>query len=303
MAASAYITAQDIPTYLKDVSPAPNAQAWNWFASVVSRWLDDQLGQYFYSDGLDTKYWDSEGGGLSNIDTGGHPFYGKVGNVAAVVKGATTLTYTPFRGPVPSNGDVLTLDVATTQEQVTVSGAPTNNNDGTWAMTLASPGTAFAHVAKTSTTTLQVQLAYFENQPTANWTSILSGDGVRPPSNYYCWPRRPKPAGSSADPTARDPWFGIDIAHIPISNTTYLPTAIPGYVTIGITAHWGWPAVPDPIKDIAGRLTAKMWRARGAGWSEEIGSSNTGVVHSLLKEWNALDGGTLIESRFKNIWL
>lgn len=303
MPASAYITAQDIPTYLKDVNPAPNAAAWSFFAGVVSRWLDDQLGQYFYSDGVETKYWDSDGEGLSRIDTGSHPFYAKVGNIAACAKGATALTYAPYRGPVVASGDVLTLDIATTQEQVTVSGAPANNNDGTWAVTLASPGTAFAHAAKTSSSTLQVQLAYFENQPTANWTAILSGDGVRPPSNYYLWPRNPKPAGSSADPTQRDPWFGLDIAHIPISGTTYLPTAIPGYVTIAITANWGWPVVPDVIKDITGRLTAKIWRARGAGWSEEIGSASTGTVHSLLKEWNAMDGGTLIESRFKNIYL
>jgi len=302
MAASAYITEQDIPTYLKDVNPAPNAAVWSFFASEVSRWLDDQFGQYFYADGWDIKYFDA-GDDLSSITTGGHPFYAKVGNVAACAAGSMSVVYTPYRGPLPNNGDVLTLDAAITQEQVTISGAPADNGNGTWTLSLAAPGTVFAHPAKTSATNIQVQLAYFENQPRANWTVQLSGDGVRPPSNFFCWPRNPKPAGSSADPTQRDPWFGLDIAHIPISNTTYLPTAIPGYATIAIGANWGWPAVPDQIKGLAGRITAKLWRSRGAGWSDEIGAGVTGVVHSLLREWNALDSGSLVESRFKNIYL
>lgn len=300
MPASAYIGEQDIPTYLKDVNPAPNAQAWTFFASVVSRWIDEQLGQYFYSDVYETKLLD----GVSDpeIDTGAHPFYGKVGNIAACLKGATSLIYTPYRGPIPNIGDTLTLDTAIPQEQVTVGATPTNNGDGTWTLTI-SPGTQFAHVAKTSSTNIAVQLAYFENQPIANWTQVLSGDGVRPPSNFFCWPRRPQNAGSSADPTQRKPWYGITIASIPISNTTYLPTPIPGNLTVAITANWGWPAVPDLVKDFVGRTTAKVWRSRGVGWADEIGSASEGTVRGLLKEWNALDGETILTSTLKNVYL
>lgn len=301
MPASSYITSNDIATYLPNVNPAPNAQVWNFFASVVSRWLDDHFGQYFYADGFEVKYWDSDGA-VDQITTGGHPFYAKVGNIAACAVNATSLTYTRFRGPIPNSGDVVTLDVGNTQEQVTVNAAPTDNGNGTWTLTLAS-GTKFAHAANTATTTLQIQLAYFENQPTANWTAVLAGDGVRPPSNMFAWPRNPKNAGSASDPFQRDPWYGVDIAHIPISGTTYLPTAIPGYMTIAIGAHWGWPVVPDVVKDLTGRLVTKIWRARGAGWTDSIGTQSVGQVQHLLAEFNALDEVSLIASRYKNIYL
>lgn len=304
MASSAYGTVQDVQLYLRDVLTAPNNQIMTFLLSAVSRWVDNQMGQYFYSDGFETKWLD--GGSYvqqgNEIDTGQHPFYAKIGNIAACVAGATSLTYTPFRGPVPNNGDALTLDVANSQEQVTVNAAPTNNGDGTWGLTLAAPGTRFAHVAKTSTTTLQVQLAYFENQPTANWITNLSGDGVRPPSNYFCWPRNPRNADSSSDPTQRRPWYGIDIAHIPISNTTYLPTPITGYATIAIAAHWGWPVVPDPIKDFTVRWTVKMWRSRESGWAESIGNAETGLVHEFLR-LNAMDEATVLAHDYKLVHL
>lgn len=297
MASSAYATMGDVSLYLRDVATGPASQIMTFLLSAVSRWVDNQMGQYFYSDGYEVKYFDGEGDSM--FDTGEHPFYAKVGTVASCAAGATSLTFTSKRGPVPNNGDVLTLDVANTQEQVTVTGPPVAAGSS-W--TLPVTATRFAHTGPAVATTFQLQLAYFENQPLATWTSIQSGDGIAPPTNYWLYPRNPRSADSSADPTQRRPWNGVDLAHIPISSTTYLPSSIPGYGTISIGAHWGWPVVPDPIKDFTARWCVKMWRARETGWAETVGSPETGLVHEFLK-LNAMDEATVLAHDYKAVYL
>jgi len=294
MASTAYGTMADFALYMKDVNQPVNQEIATFLLSSVSRWVDNQMGQYFYSDGVSTKYFDSSG--EASVETGQHRFYGKIGTIGAVSVGATSLTFTLLRGPAPVQGDVLILDVAGTQETVTINGAVTGTPPGPF--TCPVTATAFGHVAGTSATTIQVKLAYFENQPLAQWVTVLSGNGIAPPSNYFLYPRNPRNADSSADPTQLRPWEAIDIAHIPISQTQFLPSSIPGYLTASVTANWGWPVVPDPIKDFTVRWAVKMWRARAAGWAESLGDTNTGIVHEFLK-LNAMDEATVLAHDYK----
>ena len=294
MASSAYATMADFALYMKDVNQPANTQIGAFLLSAISRWVDNQLGTYFYADGYSVKYFDSAG--EATIETGQHRFYGKIGTIGAVSQGATSLTFTQLRGPAPVQGDVLVIDVAGTQETVTINGAVTGSAPGPWTCPVA--GTAFGHAAGTSATTIQIQLAYFENQPKAQWVTNLSGNGIAPPSNYFLYPRNPRNADSSADPTQLRPWEAIDIAHIPISQTQFLPAGIPGYATASVTAHWGWPVVPDPIKDFVTRWAVKMWRARNVGWAEAIGNPQTGEVHEFLK-LNAMDEATVLAHDYK----
>jgi hypothetical protein len=291
MASAAYGTVADFGLYMKDVNQPANAEIAGLLLSSVSRWVDNQMGQYFYSDGVSTKYFDSSG--EASIETGQHRFYGKIGTIAAALVGATSLTFTLQRGPAPVAGDAFILDVAGTQETVTASAV-----SGSGPYTLTVGATTFAHASGTSASTIQVKLAYFENQPLAQWVTILSGNGIAPPSNYFLYPRNPRNADSSADATQLRPWEAIDIAHIPISQTQFLPSSIPGYLTAAVTANWGWPVIPDPIKDFTVRWAVKMWRARAAGWAESLGDTNTGIVHEFLK-LNAMDEATVLAHDYK----
>jgi hypothetical protein len=127
-----------------------------------------------------------------------------------------------------------------------------------------------------------VSLAYFENQPTAQWIANLTGDGVSPGSNYFLYPRNPR-LYLSAGATATRPFYGLDLAHIPAQNTLYLPSQMPGYLTMSITANWGWPAIPDLIRDICCKIAARAWHSRDAGWADTIGTAEIGVVKQLMR--------------------
>jgi len=304
MPVSAYATITDLQQYIPTAAnQAQNQSAMTTFLNVASRFLDTVCGQYFYSQQTlvtGGAFFDSQG--MAHVDTGMHPFYGKIGTIGAVSAGATQFTFTRLMGPAPVNGDVFQIDVATTQETVTVNGTVTANSDGTFTC----PCTAFvnAHAAAASASTIQVKLAYFENQPLAQWVTVLSGNGIAPPTNYFLWPRNRQltSAGSSTDPTASRPWYGIDIAHIPISNTTFLPSSIPGYLTVSLTAYFGWPAVPDLIKDLTCKMAVRMWRSRESGWGGELGAAEAGRV-SAAPHFDAMDEHTLIASDLKLIHL
>lgn len=143
-----------------------------------------------------------------------------------------------------------------------------------------------------------VTLAYYENQPTAQWIANLTGDGKTPGSNYFLWPRNPKLYLSSGGTvTSAKPFFGLDLAHIPVQNTLYLPSQMPGYLTIGVTANWGWPTVPDVIKDLTCKMATRAWHSRDAGWADEIGSAETGLIKTLMR-LDPIDEYTLISSGY-----
>lgn len=143
-----------------------------------------------------------------------------------------------------------------------------------------------------------LKMAYFENQPLANWLTA-TGDGIAPPSNFWLTPRNPRPAGSSLNLSALEPYWGIDLATIPSSGTAYLPAFIPGKKTVAVTASWGWPAVPDMIKNLSLKLAVRAWQSRQAGWSLQRGSPDLGYV-DCSKHFDQEDNYLLLRSGLLN---
>jgi hypothetical protein len=275
VSASSYATPADVfgtAGYLRDVNNTANAAIATSLLAASSRVIDEITGQYFYDDGAYQRFINGRGGSL--IDTS-DPFFCSAGTIGAAIKGATSLTYTAsgFAPRAPIANEAMVIDVGANREVLTPSGV-----SGSGPYTLTVPATGFAHAAGSVATTLQVTVAYFENMPVAQWIQQLDGDGWNPPSNYYLWPNRTRRVGSVTDNTATKPWMAIDLPMIPVSNTNWLPTTMVGKATIGITAHWGWPVVPDFIKDLTCRAVSVAWRLRQTGQANASGSSDTGTV-------------------------
>jgi hypothetical protein len=95
----------------------------------------------------------------------------------------------------------------------------------------------------------------------------------------------------TADNVSRWPWTAIDIAHIPISSTTFLPTTIPGYATVRMATHWGWPVVPDLIKDLTCKYAARLWRMR------QVGEIDTHL------HFDPSDEALLLSSGYKRVYI
>ena len=301
MAASSYASHTDLlgtAGYLRDPSTANNTIL-DTLCSVASRFLDQMFGQFFYSDGYYTQYFTGEG--MAHIDTGQYPFYGSSGTIASCSQGATSLTYTvsPLCPTPPAQGNNLIIDTGPLKEVLTINGAVT----GTGPYTVPVTATALAHAAGTLATTFKIDLAYFENQPPAQRVIALDGDGITPPSNFYLWPiNRPRVGAnnqSTPDNVSRWPYKGIDIAHIPISSTTFLPSSIPGYKTVYITANWGWPVVPDLVKDLTCKLAVRLWRKRQAGEGDIGGGNDAGGMGNLRELFDAQDEALILSSGLK----
>lgn len=276
MANFSYATPTDLGTYLPGVNVNANYSLFQAFIASASSLVTRKCNQYFWSEGPYGRFFDGEG--MSQMLAGKHALYGKIGKIGACSLGATSLTFTAdpiYGGPAPVIGDIFTLDQSASQELVTVSAV-----SGTGPYTLTVGATQFQHAASTVASTIQVKLAYFENQPLAQWTVTLAGDGVNPGSNYFLWPRQRPNIESSASgaATLTRPWYGVDIAHIPVSGTSYLPINISGYDTVEIIAYWGWPAVPDEIKHRTLKVAARMWRMAPLGWAPVEGNADVGLV-------------------------
>lgn len=268
MAASNYAVFSDIQAYVPEINSSADGGIIDRLCASVSRFIDLRTGQFFYDDGQQIRFFDGQG--IGEVSTNGFPFFGKVGYVAASAAGATSLTFTSLNGVAPIVGDTFYLDYGGNYETPTVTAV--TGTDPTYTLTV--PALSFAHVARTPCTTIQIQLAYFENQPLPLWINTLAGNGMMPGSNYFLWPRN---RGRAAT-TAMKPWYGLDLANIPVSGTTFLPGTIPGYLTVEINARWGWPVVPDTIKNLAAKVVARAWRARGDGWRTQVGDPQLGGV-------------------------
>ena len=304
MASSSYAAVSDLTGtggYLRDVNATANNAILTTLLAVSSRFIDQMTGQVFYDDGFYLQPLDAQG--ISHIDTL-LPFFFSSGTIASAAKGATSLAYTTstLAPNIPQVNDSITLDTASLRETLVISAVSGSANP----YTLTVPATGFAHVSGIMATTLQVELAYFENQPLAQRIVTLDGDAVNPPSNMLAWPRtRPRIGAanqSTADNTSRWPWYGVDISHIPISNTTFLPSSIPGYQTVRIGAHWGWPVVPDLVKDLTCKYAARLWRMRQAGESDQGGTGEIGTASTHL-HFDPSDEATLLSSRLKRMYV
>lgn len=300
MASSAYAAASDITGtsgYLRDASATPNATILNILCAAASRLIDEMCGQPFYDDGAYIRYFNGAGG--AKIDTN-FPFFFSSGTIGAANKGVTTLTYTAsvFAPRPPVANEAMVIDVGSNREVLTPSVVT-----GTNPYTLTVPATGFAHAAASPVTTCQINIAYFENQPIAQWILQLDGDGWTPPTNWYTYPNVIRRVGAAnqgtADNTSVKPWYGIDLPMIPITNTLWLPTTMIGKATIGITAHWGWPVVPDLIKDLTCKLAVRLWRKRQAGEGDIGGAADLGGMGNLRELFDASDEAVLLASGLK----
>lgn len=296
MAVSSYALYSDVfgtAGYLRDPSSSANQSIMTTILAAASREIDYESGQIFYDDGAYQMRVDSIGG---NQITTSLPFFMSAGTIDAASAGATTLQYTTstFAPRVPVANEAMVIDVGATREVVTPSVVGAISG-GKYPLTV--PATSFAHGAASVATTLQIKLAYFENMPQAQWILELDGDGWNPPSNYYLWPSSVRRIGaanqSTPDTTSTRPWMDIELPTIPISNTTWLPTVMPGKATVLITAHWGWPVVPDFIKDLTCRAAAVGWRMRQSGQtsgqgarsgSAAVGITGIGAMRALIRQ-------------------
>ena len=141
-------------------------------------------------------------------------------------------------------------------------------------------------------TVLKVALVE-NNDPTDNtqWYTI-SGNGVTPPSNFYLEPANPVEIGSVGDQTAVRPYYRIALPSNPKagSSTDYLNTFTQGKRTVAITASWGWPQIPDEIKNLTIKIAIRLWKARDAGYDGQQGSPDIGIVDvTRLLDRNDLD--------------
>lgn len=309
MAVSAYASHTDVlgaNGYLRDPGTANNTII-DTLCNVASRIVDEALGgggtQFFYDDGYYFQPLDSQG--QSHIDSR-RPFFFSSGTIDAVSKGATTLQYTTsaLAPAVPQVNDSITIDTASSRETLVISAVGAISG-GKYPLTV--PATGFAHAQGVLATTIQIELRYFENQPQNQVIVTLDGDGVTPPSNFFAWPReRPRIGAqnqSTPDTTSRWPFYGIDISHIPISNTTFLPSSIPGYLTVRVAAHWGWPVVPDLVKDLTCKLAVRLWRKRQAGEGDIGGAADVAGMGNLRELFDASDELVLLASGLKRTYI
>lgn len=279
--------------YLSTPSPSQNATIATILLNAASRFIDEKCGRFFYNDGSYRRFFDGQAS--REITLPGPDFFCKFGTIASVGKAATTLSFTPGPySPVPVAGDVLSLDIGSAYETVTIS-AVGSISAGAYPLTLSS-GTSFGHPSGTIANTTQIIFAFYENQPIAQWLQV-QGDGLTGgATNYYFWPTNPKPY-LATNQVVQVPWQGINMPMIPVSNTTYLPTPRPGTATIAITANWGWPAVPDLIKDLTLKLAARAWEHRGAGWQPEAADAAI-AGQSMSHHFDTRDEELLVSSGF-----
>lgn len=279
--------------YIRDPSQI-NSSILQILLNTSSRFIDEKCGRFFYNDGQYRRFFDGE---ATRELTLWPDFFAKFGTIAACAKGTTTVTFTPGPySPVPAAGDILTLDIGANFEQVTIAtggvGSPTGN---AYPLTLT-VGTAFGHVVNTIANSTVLQFAFYENQPLAQWLTV-QGDGVTGgATNYFFWPTNPKPYLATGS-VVQAPWHGLNMPLIPVSNTTYLPTPRPGTATIAMTTNWGWPAVPELIKELCLKMTARAWLSRQDSWAQTSGDSTMGVV-DMSHHFDTRDEALLIESGF-----
>lgn len=279
--------------YLANPNPGTNSTIATTLLNVASRFIDEKCGRFFYSDGSYRRFFDVIS--ATREVTIWPDMFGKFGTIAAASLGSSTLIFTQAGqapGPAPVAGDTFQLDIGGNNEQVTVSSV---TGSGPYTLNLSSP-TAFNHLAGTVASTISIQFANYENQPLAQWQTI-QGDGITGGStNYYLWPSNPKPYLATTT-TAVSPWQGFNMPLTPVGGSSYLPTPRPGSRTVAITAYWGWPAVPDLIKDLTLKLAARAWEHRSVGWQPDASEPQGGGLN-MSHHFDTRDEELLISSGY-----
>lgn len=139
-----------------------------------------------------------------------------------------------------------------------------------------------------------LKVARYENADPAgtDWITF-DGNGLVPPSNFFCEPANETYVGTTGQ-SAVKPFYKIVLPTSPSpGSSNYLTTFTGGRRTVAITASWGWPTVPDEIKDITVKLVIRMWKAKDSGWTGAIGDPEGGPQLLVAKYLDVGDLHTL----------
>ena len=90
-----------------------------------------------------------------------------------------------------------------------------------------------------------------------------------PSTDYFLRP-------SNFDLNPGYPYTELVMTNVPSAGNP-LPTFNPGMDNIRITGTWGWPAIPDEIKEVAEVMLVRAWAGRQAGQTDQIGVSEGGM--------------------------
>jgi hypothetical protein len=140
-----------------------------------------------------------------------------------------------------------------------------------------------------------VKVAQVENADPAvatDWVT-LTGDGITPPSDYFLEPGNETYLGKAGD-TNTKPYDTIELPRTPArTSSTFQNGFMIGKRTLSLQpAGWGWPAIPDEIKDICCKVVVRMFKAVPTGFTGATGSPDTaaGTIMKWLdiNDWNTL---------------
>src|SRR5215475_5562898 len=95
--------------YLRDPSSTINSTIATTLLNAASRFIDEKCGRFFYNDGAYLGYISIDQPSRNVMAT--KDFFGKIGTIAAVSAGATSLTFTSTAGVedviAPAQNDIL----------------------------------------------------------------------------------------------------------------------------------------------------------------------------------------------------
>lgn len=143
-------------------------------------------------------------------------------------------------------------------------------------------------------TVTALKVANIENGNPANstdWTT-LTGDGVVPPTDFFLEPSNQTYLGLNGSALTR-PSYWIELpSYGPGSSTTFRGYFTAGKRTVSITANWGWPGIPDQIKDITVRIVIRAFKAAPTGFAGVTGGPD-GSSPVFLRYLDGNDRATL----------
>jgi hypothetical protein len=67
-----------------------------------------------------------------------------------------------------------------------------------------------------------------------------------------------------------------------------------------MATHWGWPVVPDLIKDLTCKYAARLWRMRQVG---EIDGTGQGGMPTTHLHFDPSDEALLLSSGYKRVYI
>ena len=114
------------------------------------------------------------------------------------------------------------------------------------------------------------------NSPT-DWIT-LTGDGIVPPSDFYLEPSNQSYIGKSGSALVKPFWWVELPSFGPLISNTFRGYFTSGKRTVSIEATWGWPGVPDEIRDICIKIVLRMAQSTAAGSTGAIGSPEYGTA-------------------------